>query len=177
MLSYLSANDLRLQPDFDFQAGGLNSTSFGFMILPPFVHSFTKHLGSTKDIHPVLGVCVVGEENGPQWIDPWWSLTLCNSRFWSGVLMQTHSGDVACLSFFFSDWEKITRTKQLEAYSLSEFIGTAHCGGTSSLQELEATRPVKSTVRRQRTRYAYHCSASFLHSAKDPRPENRPTHD
>lgn len=177
MLSYLSANDLRLQPDFDFQAVGLNSTSFGFMILLPFVHSFTKHLGSTKDIHPVLGVCVAGEENGPQWINPWWSLTLCYSRFWSRVLMQTYNGDVACLSFFFSGWDKIPWPKQLEVYSLSEFRATAYCGGMSSLRELEATRPVKSTVRRPRTKYAHHCSASFLHSAQDPSPGNHPTHD
>ena len=56
MLSYLSENDLRLQPDFDLQAVELNSTSFGFMILLSFVHSFMKHLVSTEDSHPVLGV-------------------------------------------------------------------------------------------------------------------------
>ena len=73
MLSYLSGNDLRLQPDFDLQAVELNSTSFGFMTLLSFVHSFTKHLVNTNGSHPVLGVCEKGEENGPAWLNP----TLC----------------------------------------------------------------------------------------------------
>lgn len=79
MLSYLSENDLRLQPDFDLQAVELNSTSFGFMSLPSFVHSFTKHLVSTIDSHPVLGVFVEGGENVPAWINR--SLLLCSSWF------------------------------------------------------------------------------------------------
>ena len=70
MLSYLSENDLRLQPDFDLQAVELNSTSFGFMILLSFVHSFTKHLVSTENSHPVLGVWEEGEENLPTWAKP-----------------------------------------------------------------------------------------------------------
>lgn len=69
-LSYLSENDLRLQPDFDLQAVELNSTSFGFMILLSFVHSFTKHLAGTNGSHPMLGVCAKGEENGPAELKP-----------------------------------------------------------------------------------------------------------
>lgn len=96
MLSYLSENDLRLQPDFDLQAGGLNSTSFGFMILLSFIHSFTKHLVSTKDSHPVLGVCVEGEwpmMDKPAISDPVQFMVF-------GVTMQTYNGDVECLSLF-----------------------------------------------------------------------------
>lgn len=161
MLSYLSENDLRLQPDFDLQAVGLNSTSFGFMILPSFIHSSTKHLVSTKESYPVLGVCVEGEENGPQWINLQQSLTLCSSWFWYGVIMQTYNGDVECLSFFSLAGIKYPDQSNLEFIPLHS--SEVHCGGKSSLQELAAACSITSTAGRQRTRYARHCSASFLH--------------
>lgn len=100
----------------------------------PFIHeTFREHQGYPPSARCLCG----GRREWPTMDKPVVVSDPVPFKVLVRVLMQTYNGDVPCLSFFFSGWDKIPWPKQLEVYSLSEFRGTTHCGGHQAYRSLK----------------------------------------